>query len=255
MHKAIVFSFPLVAILAVAACQDRVVAIAPAPAAAAADAPGVMAVTGSAVIEVNPDCADLTMTLTSDEYRPSLATRAVNQHQKDLVAALRKQGVKSDDLKLSLMSLSPVYSSEPYPTAPRLLHYTAAITITVTTRDFSMIGALMDIGSDAGATQISSQFRRSDLPQLKKKVRDMALAAAKDKAHQTAEALGIDLGRVTAVSENAGGAMWSSMYFPQTANSVERMPAQSGPAAVTVGGSTQTISLDVSVTYQLGHKA
>ena len=253
MHKAIVFSLSLVAVLATTACQDRVVAVAPAPAAPAVDAPGVMAVTGSAVIEVNPDCADLTMTLTADEYRPSQATRAVNQHQTDLVAALRKHGVKSDDLKLSLMTLSPVYDYD-YPRTPRLLHYTASITITVTTRDFSTIGALMDIGSDAGATQISSQFRRSDLPQLKKKVREMALAAAKDKAHQTAEALGIDLGRVTAVSENAGGAMWSSMYFPQTANSVERV--QNGPAAAAaVGGSTQTISLDVSVTYQLGRKA
>jgi uncharacterized protein YggE len=253
MHKAMVFSLSLVAVIAIAACQDRIVAVAPAPPAAAADAPGVMAVTGSAVIEVNPDCADLTMTLTADEYRPSQATRAVNQHQTDLVAALHRHGVKSDDLKLSLMTLAPVYANDAYPAAPRLLHYTAAITITVTTRDFSTIGTLMDVGSDAGATQISSQFRRSDLPQLKKKVRDMALAAARDKAHQTAEALGIDLGRVTAVSETAGGAMWSSMYFPQTANSVERMPAQS--ASSSVGGSTQTISLDVSVTYQLGRKA
>ena len=250
MHKAIVLSFSLVAMFT-AACQDRVIAVAPAPAAAAGDAPGVMAVTGSAVLEVNPDCADLTMTLTADEYRPSQATRAVNQHQTDLVAALHKHGVESEDLKLSLVTLSPVYDYTG-PSLPRLLHYTAAITITVTTHDFSTIGALMDVGSDAGATQISSQFRRSDLPQLKKKVRDMALAAAKDKAHQTAAALGIDLGRVTAVSENAGGAMWSSMYFPQTANSVERV--QNGPPAA-VGGTTQTISLDVSVSYQLGRKA
>jgi len=247
MHKT--FMFSLVAVFAVAACHDRVVAVAPP---AATEAPGVMAVTGSAVIEVNPDCADLTMTLTADADRPSQATRMVNQHQTDLVAALHKLGVKDDDLKLSLLTLSPVYDYT-YPHGPVLLHYTAAITITVTTRDFSTIGTLMDAGSDAGATQISSQFRRSDLPQLKKKVRDMALAAAKDKAHQTAAALGIDLGRVTAVSENAGGAMWSSMYFPQTANAVERVAPQGAPAAV--GGTTQTISLDVSVTYQLGRTA
>jgi uncharacterized protein YggE len=240
------------ALLAVftAACHDRVVALAP-PTAAPAEEIGHMTVTGSAVIEVSPDCADLTMTLSVDDARPSTATRLVNRRKTDLVAALAQHGVTPADLKLSTVALDPVYVPE-WPRHTRPDHYTAAITITVTTRDFSAISALMDLGSDAGAIAISSQFRRSDLPELKKKVRDMALAAAKDKAKQTADALGIDLGRIVGVAENAGGAMWSSQYFPQVANSVERSAA---PPPSGIAGTTQSISLDVSVNYQLGHKA
>ena len=110
---------------------------------------------------------------------------------------------------------------------------------------------LAPVPADAGASQLSSAFRRSDLPELKKKVRDMALAAAKDKAKQTATALGIDLGRVVAVSENAGGSMWNATYFPQVANAMERNDVQGGTA---LGGTMQALTLDVSVGYQLSTK-
>lgn len=217
----------------------------------APEALSTMAVTGAAVIEVSPDCADLTMTLSVDDARPSRASGQVNQRKANLIAAFAERGVAQGDIKLSQVTLGPVYAQEVGP--PRLIGYRATITMTATTHDFSIIGALMDAASDAGATEISSQFRRSDLPELKKKVRDMALAAAKDKAHQIASNVGFELGRIVAVSENPGGSMWSSMYFPQVANSVqvERAPAQ----AATVGGVGQSISLEVSITYQLGRKA
>ena len=92
---------------------------------------------------------------------------------------------------------------------------------------------------------MSSQFRRSDMPELKKKVRDMALAAAKDKAKQTASALGVDLGKIMSVGENTGGYMWNQNYFPQ--NAAVRDNSSGG----TLGGTMQNLTLDVSIGYQL----
>ena len=83
------------------------------------------------------------------------------------------------------------------------------------------------------------------MPELKKKVRDMALAAAKDKANQTAQALGVSLGKITTVGENAGGYMWNQTYFPQNAVSRDN---SSGTA---LGGTMQNLTLDVSIGYQL----
>jgi uncharacterized protein YggE len=104
----------------------------------------------------------------------------------------------------------------------------------------------MDAGASAGATSMSTAFRRSDLADLKKKLRDQALAAAKAKAEQTATALGIKLGRVVSVAENAGGYMWSNAYFPNSASAMD-----APTAAIAIGGSLQPLTLDVSVGYEL----
>ncbi|MFT3694422.1 MAG: SIMPL domain-containing protein [Kofleriaceae bacterium] len=232
----------MIALLAAAGCHERVIVTSPNSPEAN---PGLMQVTGSAVLEVSPDCADITMTLSVDNPKPSAATSTVNKKETDLVASLMKQGVTQQDMKLSQTELGPTYE---YVTGRTVLTgYHAAVTVTVTTRDFAKISTLMETGADAGATQMSSNFRRSDMPELKKKVRDMALKAAKEKAKQTADALGIDLGRIVSVGENAGGQMWNTMYFPQVANAAEVRNA-SGPA---LGGTMQNLSLDVTIGYQL----
>ncbi len=225
-----------------AACHDRVIAVSPA---VVGDQPGVMTVTGSATLDVSPDCADLTMTLTAENLRPGIATSTVNALETTLVAALATRGVSPQDMKLSLLSLAPLYDSYP----AKIRTYQARITVTATTRDFAKIAPLMELGADSGATEMASNFRRSDLPALKKKVRDMALAAAQDKAKQTAAALGIPVGRVVAVSESVGGSMWNREYFPQNAASIN------DASGATLGGTLQPLSLDVTIGYQLAPKA
>ena len=153
-------------------------------------------------------------------------------------------------MKLSLVSLEPIY--EPNPTGwsqLKVATYRAQITVTATTRDFGKISTLMEAGSEAGVTAMTSAFRRSDLPELKKKVRDMALVAAKDKAKQTAGTLDIKLGRIISVAENPNGAMWSNAYFPQ-ANMAE-MRNNSGAS---LGGTMQPLTLEVTLGYELARE-
>lgn len=238
---------PTLALLALStsllACHDRVIAV---QAPADVERPGQMTVTGTATLEVSPDCADLTMTISADGTRPGAATTQVDAKERALVAALEKIGVAAADLKLSTVTLEPVYEPNPEGWAQIKVHaYRAQITVTATTHDFGKIGEIMDTGASAGVSALSSQFRNSDLPGLKKKVRDMALAAAKDKAHQTADGLGLKLGRVISVNETVGGAMWNQPYFPQSANTEVRA------AGVALGGTLQPLTLDVTIGYEL----
>ncbi len=230
----------LLALLALTACHDTKVVMPQ-----SLPQPGQMTVTGTATLEVSPDCADLTMTLSSDDAKPGAATQHVEAEENTLVAALQKLGVEGVDLKLSYLTLEPVYDES-------WLHirtYRAQITVTATTHDFGKIASIMEAGATAGATSLSSAFRRSDLPELKKKVREMALTAAKEKAQQTAKALDIKLGRITSVAENVGGSMWSSAYFPQVSNM-----AQSQAAPTTLGGALQPLTLDVTIGYELARE-
>ncbi len=221
----------LASLALLAACHDTKVILPNAPAPEHG-----MTVTGTATLDVSPDCADLTMTIAVEQKRPGLATAEVQREEQAVIAALEKAGVAEKDLKLSMLNLSPVYEPNQV-----IRGYQASITVTATTRDFAQISTLMDIGANAGATGMSSQFRRSDMDELKQKVRDMAIAAAKAKAQQTAKDLGIPLGRVISVSERPGGEMWGNAYFPQN-NSV-----RTGG----IGGELQSLTLDVTIGYEL----
>ncbi|MDB4954651.1 MAG: hypothetical protein JWO36_2220 [Myxococcales bacterium] len=225
-------------------CHDRVIAIHE-PSASEIERPGQMTVQGSATLEVSPDCADLTITLDSEATRPGGASQQVGAKQAALIEALSKIGVAITDVKLSTLSLDPVFEQTDKGVMLAKVHgYRAQIVVTATTRDFTKIPDVMDAAAQAGSSTMSSNFRRSDLSVLKKQVRDMALAAAKDKAQQTANALGIKLGRVIAVNENQGGMMWSNQYFPSNAMAVQ-------DAHAALGGTLQPLTLDVTVGYEL----
>jgi uncharacterized protein YggE len=232
-----------------AACGDRAPHIIQVPAQRGdnPERPGQMTVNGQATLEVSPDCADISITIAVENGKTSLAVKQLEQKKLAMIEALNKSGVETSQVKLSSLVLDPVYAvdSRGYQTTS-VRTYRSQITVTATTRDFAKIGDIMDAGASAGATSMSSAFRRSDLADLKKKVRDQALSAAKAKAEQTASALGIKLGRVVSVAENAGGYMWSNAYFP---NSASTMNLQT--SAVAIGGSLQPLTIDVSVGYEL----
>src|SRR5262249_47597475 len=113
------------------------------------------------------------------------------------------------------------------------------VTITATTRAFDQIGALMGVAADAGVTEMSSRFRRSDLEAIRKKVRDQALVAAQTKAKETAATLGISLGRITAVSDASQSFLYSNEYFPSAGS----------PGGL--GGEEQPLTIAVTLTYDI----
>jgi len=205
--------------------------------------PGQMTVTGQATLEVTPDCADLTITISADDARPGLATRQTETKKLALLAAITKAGASVGDIKLANVQLEPVYEPQGL---VKIHAYRAQITITVTTHDFAKLPDLLDAAGSAGATAMAIQFRRSDIDQLKKKVRNMAIAAAKDKAQQTAAALGVKLGPIASVAENPNGMLWQAPYFPNA--------AARDPSSVTLGGTMQPLTLDVTVGYELARQ-
>jgi uncharacterized protein YggE len=210
--------------------------------------PGQLVVTGSATLNVSPDCADLTMTITGSSMRPHTAVDEVRTREQALVVALKKLGVEQADLKLSTIGIQPEY--EWIQSRSVLKTYNAQITISVTTKKFELLGELMEAGADAGVTQMASEFRRSDLATLKQKVRDQALEAAKEKARRTAATLGIPLGHVSSVAEQNPTPDVNRSYYMRATNAQENMDA-----AGAIGAELQPLTLEVTVTYDLPESA
>jgi uncharacterized protein YggE len=210
------------------------------------EAPGTFTVVGTATLDVEPDTAELHLTLSSRAMRPSKATDAVRAQQKKLLAALDSLGVGTADITLSHVDIVEIWD---YRYAVNHLDgYEASISITADTKDFDLIGPMMDAAADAGATGVSSSYK-ADLPALKKKARDVALAAAKDKAVQTAAALGFSLGKVAAVAEDSSASSASGYYWSApVANAEVRLESASTAATQ---GELQPLTVSITVTYRL----
>jgi uncharacterized protein YggE len=205
--------------------------------------PGTLTVTGSATLEVSPDCVDLTMEVSVEAAAPGIAVRAVQAKEAAVLGALARIGVAGTDVRLSQLMLSPVYDQNTGATR-NIRAYSAAIVVTATTRKLDKIGEVMDVGASAGVARMWSSFRRSNLPELKTRVRDMAVAAARTKAKQLADGVGAKLGRVVSVAEAPGGSGW---YGSQVSNAVE--VRSNGSASV--DGALQPLTLEVTLGYEL----
>jgi len=230
-------------IVACNAGRPPVIALA-GPAAATASQ---MTVAGKATLQVDADRAVLAMTISADADTPGAAARAAVAKRAAAVAAFSAQGITGPDLKLSLVSVTPVNEAGYDVRWPQrhISGYRAEIGLTITTRQLDKIGDLMQVGTDAGVTYASTEFQRSDLPELKKHVRDLAMAAARAKANQLAAGLDITLGPVTSVSEGTGGDLWGNQF--SVSNMVEA-PRSSGAGVV---GATQSLTLEITLVYQL----
>lgn len=204
------------------------------------DQPRGMVVGGSATLEAVPDVADVRATLSIEAPSPVEATREVRERQSAAAGALTAAGVAPTDVSLSHLGLDPVHDRE----SGAIVRYRASIDITVAVRDFDRLAPLLETLGKQGATTVSTSFRVSDLPALKARVRRDAAAAAQKKARDLADALGVELGPVRAVTETPGdGWTWNGAY----ANSFSRESVPGG-----THGNLQPISLTINVTYDLG---
>jgi uncharacterized protein YggE len=201
--------------------------------------PSGFTVTGTATLEAIPDVADLRATISVEEASPREATRLARQRVETARGALGKAGIAPSELALGQLQLTPIY----HPKTGALLRYRAAASLTVSTRDFDRLAPLMEALGGAGATEMGTSFRVSDLPALKKNVREMAGEAAREKAEELASAVGFELGQVRAVLESPGdGWTWNGVY----ANAIA---TQAAPEAA--HGDLQSVTLSVTVTYDL----
>jgi uncharacterized protein len=113
-------------------------------------------VTGEASVSTPPDFARVTLgvTTTGKDARETMAAnaKAVNA----LVSAIKGEGVAPADIQTSSLSIAPMVSNPTLGSAapPTITGYNANDAVTVTVRDLSRLGALIDKAVDAGANAI-----------------------------------------------------------------------------------------------------
>jgi uncharacterized protein YggE len=156
-----------------------------------------------------------------------------------VLAALKSAGVDKSDVKTQGISVSPSYAEE-----GRIDGYEARNSVSVKIHDLPSAGKVLDAASNAGANEVyGPSLSRSDQDELQAKALRDAVADARMKAEALADAAGVELGPVTAITEGFGGGP-----EPYYAAGAERLTADK---AAPIEPGTQDVQATVTVTFAI----
>ena len=192
-----------------------------------------------------PDIAYLQLGLDTRNEDLGAAVAEAETGMTAIVAAIRDLGIAPEDIQTLSFN---VWSDEGFPgpdgqpTGQRVYRVNNILRITV--RDTGAVGAVIDAAIAAGANNIQGlNFGMDDPAALEQQARLEAIADARERAGQLAEAIGATLGDPIMVSEGVSGGLYPPMPYGVQ-------------AAVGLGGGgiaegQLTVSVQVQVTFAI----
>lgn len=211
----------------------------------AAAAPAHVIVTGEGRAEVTPDMAQMMLGVSDRGETAAAAMAAISGRMNKVVEALKAQGIEAKDIQTSGLSVGPQFNYDTEGAPPKLVGYTASNMVTVRVRDLTKLGSVMDDVIAAGATDFNGlTYGLNDPAPVEDAARRDAVAKARARAELYAGELGMKLGPVRTLSEQAIMAAPQPMMMRSDASYGKggSMPLESGELSVTA---------TVNVEYQL----
>ncbi len=207
--------------------------------------PGGVTVVGNGSASGEPDIAVISLGVEALAESVADAREEAARAIAAVAGELREAGVADDDIRTSSFSISPRYD---YRSDRQLLGYRVANTISVTARDLSGVGALIDRAAAAGgdAARVDGvSFRVEDASALEREARINAVEDAKAKAALYAEQLGVALGEVTDAREAEFGA------YPIAESRIQFAAADAASAPTQLFPGEYEISARVQATFAI----
>jgi uncharacterized protein YggE len=211
--------------------------------------PGVsgVSVQGIGTVLVKPDVVKMS---TGVEIRATTVSDAQTQAATKLGAitnAVKGLGVKPEDIVTNSYDIQPnyVYNNQQ---PPRLDGYIVRSQISLTIRDVSKAGAIIDAVGTAGATLAGGiSFTLDNNADAVKQARQAAMTDAKNRAEQLAQSGGFGLGSVVNVTELGGNQPQPIVSSGQRLSAVDAAPA----ASTVIEGGQFKVVVNVQVIYAI----
>ncbi|HEY8447303.1 MAG TPA: SIMPL domain-containing protein [Thermomicrobiales bacterium] len=205
--------------------------------------PATVQVSGSGSVVVEPDAATIVLGVTVLEPTLTAAQESATSQMTAILEALREAGIADRDIQTASYNVNILqdYDDQGNPTTIRGFQIVNLVNVTV--RDLDQLGSILDTVVDRGANTIHGiNFIVTDPSTAATQARTLAVNDAMEKAQQLASAAGMTVGRVLSISE--------SYSPPPTPLGLGEM-ARAADAAVPIQPGTQTISVDVQMTFEL----
>src|SRR3990167_9189026 len=168
-----------------------------------------LAVTGEGKVEVIPDVAYVDVGITvSNAPTVDEAQNSINEINNRIVEAMKKLGIKKEDIKTSNYSIYPNYSFREPATgeSEEISGYNGSVSVTIKIKNTDLAPNVLQEATKAGANQVSGiRFEVEDPNKFREQARNKAIENAKEQAQKLAKTLGIRLGKVVNIVEQSGG--------------------------------------------------
>jgi len=159
-----------------------------------------VSVVGTGQVNAPPDVLRMTLSVGHDAPDVATAVAQVSQRTDAVMAALRQQGVEASDIATSSVNVHPQYKE-----MGQSGGYHASHSLTVTTKDLTGFGRLLNAAVDAAGNSLGLDFLQFDIEEktpLLTRARELAFRQARIKAEELAGLAGYSLGSVTSISES-----------------------------------------------------
>jgi hypothetical protein len=204
-------------------------------------------VSGDAVISAEPDQAEIDVGVVTQARTAPEASKENAERLSRVLAEVKKQLGKGDEVKTSGYSLAPNYR---YPQGgkPEIVGYTATNVLRIKTTNLSLVGRLIDSAMQAGANNVNRLvFTLKDELSAQLSALRQASTKAKAKAEAVAASLGLKIVRIASLSE--GERIVQPVYRQAM---TARAEAASAPTPIEPG--TVEVRSTVSMTVEVSEK-
>ncbi|HKA99704.1 MAG TPA: SIMPL domain-containing protein, partial [Methyloceanibacter sp.] len=197
-----------------------------------------ISISASGTVKTTPDMVEIATGVTSEAPSGRAALDQNTEAMTKVVEALKGDGIEPKDIQTANFSVGPIYEQRPYDRPdgrpPAVVGYRVTNQVRITLRDTAKLGAILDKVVSLGANQIDSiEFGVSQPEALKDEARKLALKNVTDNAKLYAQAAGVTLGPILAITEEESS--YQPRYMPSAATmEAKAVPIEAGTAAVEV---------------------
>jgi uncharacterized protein len=215
---------------------DRASAFTPTTASAAVQPTGIT-VTGTGTVKGTPDTLRLDMGVEVTEPSVDQALERANAVAARLNDALKKAGLKQQDLQTTGLAINPTYDYPASGGAPVLRGYTVSESVSATLRDIDKAGAAISAAVAAGGDNArvhGISLALEGTGPLLTDARTRAVEDARAKAEAYADAVGRDLGDLVSITEQVSTPSPIAYSGADMAGAAKSVPIEPGSQAVGV---------------------
>ena len=208
-----------------------------------------IAVEGTGTVDVTPDTADVTFGVLTQAESLETAQNENIRRTEALMETLAEAGIAEEDIETSNYSVRVINEYDRDGNLVGVQGYEVWNSVTVTIRDISTIGTVLDAAIGAGANEVGSiDFYVDNTDAAASQARTAAVENAREKADELAEAAGVIVTGVYSIEETAAPQPDSIQYEMQESALASD---EAAPREVPVSPGQQAISVSVRVVYEI----